>query len=66
MDTREKLAHYGLYDPRFEHDACGVGFVCNINGKKTNHIIAQGLEEGLTVVTRDPAFAAYGVPTLFK
>ena len=28
-------------------------------------LIAQGLEEGLTIVTCDPAFQAYGVPTLF-
>lgn len=34
----------GLYDPRFEHDACGVGFVCNIKGDKTHEIIRQGLE----------------------
>jgi glutamate synthase domain-containing protein 2/glutamate synthase domain-containing protein 1/glutamate synthase domain-containing protein 3 len=34
----------GLYDPQFEHDACGVGFVCNIKGKKSNEIIRQGLE----------------------
>jgi glutamate synthase domain-containing protein 2/glutamate synthase domain-containing protein 1/glutamate synthase domain-containing protein 3 len=38
----------GLYDPRFEHDACGVGFVCNIKGKKTNKII----KDGLTVLRR--------------
>ncbi|MDP3788981.1 MAG: glutamate synthase large subunit, partial [Candidatus Omnitrophota bacterium] len=34
----------GLYDPRFEHDNCGVGFVCNINGAKSHTIIEQGLE----------------------
>jgi len=34
----------GLYDPRFEHDSCGVGFVCDIRGKKSNEIIRQGLE----------------------
>lgn len=34
----------GLYDPQFEHDACGVGFVCNIKGAKSNQIIRQGLE----------------------
>ncbi len=34
----------GLYDPQFEHDACGVGFVCNIKGFKSNQIISQGLE----------------------
>ncbi|MCM8780183.1 MAG: glutamate synthase subunit alpha, partial [Candidatus Omnitrophica bacterium] len=44
MDKREKLQKYGLYDPRFEHDSCGVGFVCNIKGEKTRDIIEQGLE----------------------
>ncbi len=34
----------GLYDPGFEHDSCGVGFVCNINGEKSNLIIRQGIE----------------------
>ncbi|MCH7858935.1 MAG: glutamate synthase large subunit [Candidatus Marinimicrobia bacterium] len=34
----------GLYDPQFEHDSCGVGFVCNINGEKSNTIIRQALE----------------------
>ncbi|MFC1512624.1 glutamate synthase large subunit [bacterium] len=34
----------GLYDPEFEHDSCGVGFVCNINGSKSNKIIQKGLE----------------------
>ena len=34
----------GLYDPRFEHDSCGVGFVVNIKGKKSHRIIQQALE----------------------
>ncbi|MCK4463094.1 MAG: glutamate synthase subunit alpha, partial [Candidatus Omnitrophica bacterium] len=34
----------GLYDPRFERDSCGVGFVCNINGQKSCDIIEQGLK----------------------
>jgi glutamate synthase (NADPH) large chain len=34
----------GLYDPQFEHDSCGVGFVCNIKGKKSHEIVRQGLE----------------------
>jgi glutamate synthase (NADPH) large chain len=33
----------GLYDPRNEHDACGVGFVAHIKGKKSHSIIEQGL-----------------------
>jgi glutamate synthase (NADPH/NADH) large chain len=34
----------GLYDPRHEHDACGVGFVAHIKGKKSHRIIEQGLQ----------------------
>ncbi len=33
----------GLYDPANEHDACGVGFVANIKGRKTHEIITDGL-----------------------
>ena len=40
------LAHaaQGLYDPRNEHDACGVGFVAHVKGKKSHSIIEQGLK----------------------
>src|SRR6266568_4491185 len=34
----------GLYDPQFEHEACGVGFVVNIKGRKSHAIIQQALE----------------------
>ena len=34
----------GLYDPRNEHDACGVGFVANIKGRKSQEVVACGLE----------------------
>ncbi len=34
----------GLYDPRNEHDACGVGFVAHIKGTKSHAIISQALE----------------------
>ena len=34
----------GLYDPRNEHDACGVGFVAHIKGIKSHGIIEQALE----------------------
>ncbi|MEO8779119.1 MAG: glutamate synthase-related protein [Rhodanobacter sp.] len=33
----------GLYDPRNEHDACGVGFVAHVKGRKSHQIIEQGL-----------------------
>jgi glutamate synthase (NADPH/NADH) large chain len=34
----------GLYDPRNEHDACGVGFIAHIKGRKSHDIICKGLE----------------------
>ncbi|MEJ2577275.1 MAG: glutamate synthase subunit alpha, partial [Gammaproteobacteria bacterium] len=34
---------YGLYDPANEHDACGVGFVADIKGRKSHDIVTQGL-----------------------
>ncbi|MGC2048109.1 MAG: glutamate synthase-related protein, partial [Gallionella sp.] len=40
----------GLYDPRQERDACGVGFVAHIKGKQSHDMICQGLQilENLT------------------
>jgi glutamate synthase (NADPH/NADH) large chain len=37
-------ARQGLYDPRNEHDSCGVGFVANIKGRKSHDILRQGLQ----------------------
>ena len=37
-------ARQGLYDPWFEHEACGVGFVVNIKGRKSHAIIQQALQ----------------------
>ncbi len=33
----------GLYDPAHEHDACGVGFVVDIKGRKSHAIVSQAL-----------------------
>ena len=33
----------GLYDPRNEHDACGVGFIAHMKGEKSHKIISDGL-----------------------
>jgi len=41
---RQEPVTRGLYDPRFEHDACGVGMVCHLKGKKSHRIIADGLK----------------------
>ena len=37
-------ARQGLYDPAREHDSCGVGFVADIKGRRSNDVIRQGLE----------------------
>jgi len=37
-------AAQGMYDPTNEHDACGVGFVAHIKGKKSHEIVLQGLK----------------------
>lgn len=34
---------YGLYDPKFEHDNCGIGAIVNIKGKKTHETVANAL-----------------------
>ena len=34
----------GLYDPAFEHDACGVGFVVDMKGRKSHKIVADALQ----------------------
>ncbi len=34
----------GLYDPQFEHDACGLGFVVNIKGRKAHQIVTDALQ----------------------
>ncbi len=33
----------GLYDPRFEHDACGVGFVAHVEGEPSHDIVERGI-----------------------
>ena len=34
----------GLYDPRNEHDACGIGFVASIKGNRSHDIILKGIQ----------------------
>jgi glutamate synthase (ferredoxin) len=42
----------GLYDPRQEHDACGVGFVVDIKGRKSHAIVRQALEVLINLLHR--------------
>ena len=34
----------GLYDPFFEHDACGVGFVVDMKGRRSHDIVRKALQ----------------------
>ena len=34
----------GLYDPAYEHDACGFGFVARVDGRKTRQTVDEGLQ----------------------
>ncbi|WP_299107826.1 glutamate synthase large subunit [uncultured Tenacibaculum sp.] len=38
------MKQQGLYYPEFERDNCGAGFICNLNGEKSNTIIHNALE----------------------
>ncbi|MDR1011131.1 MAG: glutamate synthase large subunit [Opitutaceae bacterium] len=42
--ARSRPGKQGLYDPWFEHDACGVGFVVDMKGRPSHRIVGQGLE----------------------
>src|SRR5258708_31259304 len=41
---RNMIRPQGLFDPKREHDACGVGFVVDIKGRKSHQIIEQALK----------------------
>ena len=40
----KRISEHGLYHPSFEHDACGVGFLVNIDGRRTHDMVRQGAE----------------------
>jgi glutamate synthase (NADPH/NADH) large chain len=40
----QALSEFPLYDPRNEHDACGIGFIVNLKGEKSHDIIVKGID----------------------
>jgi len=42
--THRRPAAQGLYDPAHEHDACGVGFVAQIDGTRSHALVHQGIQ----------------------
>ena len=43
VSRRDLPVAQGLYDPRFEHDACGVNFVCHLRGQASHRIVELGI-----------------------
>ena len=55
-DYRHRLPHaQGLYHPRNEHDACGMGLVASIRGEKSHDIIRKGIEVLINLTHRGAA-----------
>ena len=48
----QPVVKQGLYDPKHEHDACGVGFIAHIKNKKSHQIVEKGLEILLNITHR--------------
>src|SRR5260221_4738424 len=42
--TEDIPQQQGLYDSKYEHDSCGIGFVASIQGERSNEIIQRGIE----------------------
>ena len=40
----QRLQRAGMYDPEFEHDACGVGFVAAIDGRPRRRVVEAGID----------------------
>jgi len=57
MVLKKRPGKHGLYDPQFEHDACGVGFVAHIKGKPSHKIVTDA-EEMLIRMTHRGAVGA--------
>ncbi|MGA7934337.1 MAG: glutamate synthase central domain-containing protein, partial [Kovacikia sp.] len=59
MNNTQMPSQQGLYDPRFEHDACGVGFIVHMKGKKSHDIV----ENALTILLNIDHRGAVGAET---
>ncbi|MFQ6047785.1 MAG: glutamate synthase large subunit [Phycisphaerae bacterium] len=44
MHSPQMPARQGLYHPQFERDACGVGFICRLDGRKSHDIVRKALQ----------------------
>lgn len=70
-----KYQYKGLYDPRYEHDACGVGLLVNVGGRKSHRLVEKALQvlehmvhrgaEGADPLTGDGAGIMVQIPHEF-
>ncbi|MCC7042218.1 MAG: glutamate synthase subunit alpha, partial [Acidobacteria bacterium] len=75
MQYEGQISPQGLYDPRHEHDACGVGFLVHIKGQRSHAIVENALQllinllhrgaSGSEVNTGDGAGILIQMPDLF-
>lgn len=75
MQTYNLESQTGLYDDRYERDACGIGFVAHINGRKSHSAISDALTVlenmehrgacGCEVNTGDGAGISFQIPHAF-
>ncbi|QRG70180.1 glutamate synthase large subunit [Brevibacillus choshinensis] len=75
MNMRGLPTKQGLYDPMFEHDACGIGFIANLKNKANHEMVRKGLEilchlehrggQGSDPETGDGAGILTGIPHAF-
>jgi glutamate synthase domain-containing protein 1 len=59
MPPHRRCSKTPLYDPRFEHDACGVGFVADAGGRSRARVLPLALA-GLAALAHRGAFGADG------
>ena len=50
--SRRRTVAQGLYDPRHEHDSCGVGFVVDVKGRRSHHLVRQAFEVVINLLHR--------------
>jgi glutamate synthase domain-containing protein 2/glutamate synthase domain-containing protein 1/glutamate synthase domain-containing protein 3 len=55
MNVTDTIAGRGFYDPAFEHDACGIGAVVNISGRRDHAILRYGEQVLMNLVHRGAA-----------
>ena len=60
--NRDLPGPQGLYDPAFEHDACGVAFVADMHGRKSHTIVKRGIEALCNLEHRGAAGAEVNTP----